>query len=218
MAKSVSPAAILAHRAGLPFVLTEFNSITCGGLPGLSNTFVTALWAPDAVFELERVGIEGIHLHARQRAINDPFTFDGPRFLARPLLYGLILAARTLGPDAHLVSAQLRKPSPRHLKVWAVKVGTNTLHVLLINKGPRRLRVNLRLPATAPATIERLLAPSASARLGVTLAGQSLNRDAQWTGARVTQVVHRVHGQYVIAVPRYSAALVSVRITQGSLR
>jgi hypothetical protein len=32
MARSVEPPAMLARRAGLPFVLTEFNSITCAVL------------------------------------------------------------------------------------------------------------------------------------------------------------------------------------------
>lgn len=217
MAQSVKPAVILARRAGLPFVLTEFNSITCGGLDGLSDAFATALWAPDAVFELERAGVEAVHLHARQTTINDPFRFDGRRFVARPLLYGLILFARTLGPDARLVQARLQSPSPRHLKAWAVKVGKHRLHVLLINKGSQRLRVSMQLPATAPATVERLLAPSPSARSAVTLGGQSLDQDARWTGARVVEVVRPRHRRYVVALPRYSAALLSVPTTRGSL-
>jgi hypothetical protein len=205
---------MLARRAGLPFVLTEFNSITCGGLDGVSNTFATALWAPDAVFELERAGVQAVHLHARQTTINDPFTFDGPRFVARPLLYGLILFARTLGPDARLAQTQTRSSSPEHLKVWAVKVGTHMLHVLFINKGPQQLRVSSQLPATAPAKVERLLAPSPSSRFGVTLGGQRLDRDARWVGARVTDVVRRAHRRYVVKLPRYSAALLSVRIAR----
>lgn len=218
MADSIKPAVTLARRAGLPFVLTEFNSITCGGLDGVSNTFSTALWAPDAAFELERAGVQAIHLHARQTTINDPFTFDGPRFVARPLLYGLILFARTLGRDAQLVQIHLRSPGAAHLKVWAVKVGTDTLHVLLINKGPHPLRVSSRWSATAPATMQRLLAPSPNATSGVTLAGQSLDQDAQWTGARVTEVVPRVRGHYLVTLPPYSAALLTVPITRGSLR
>ena len=218
MANSVIPPVVVARRAGLPFVLTEFNSITCGGLDRVSNAFATALWAPDAVFELERAGVHAVHLHARQTTINDPFTFDGPRFVARPLLYGLILFARTLGPDARLVHTQLRSPSPPHLKVWAVKVGRHTLHVLLINKGPQQLHVSLQLPATAPATLTRLLAPSPSARSAVRLGGQSLDRDARWAGARVAEPVRRDDRRYRVALPCYSAALLSVPITHGSLR
>jgi hypothetical protein len=58
MAASLRPAVDLAHSAGLPFRLTEVNSVTCGGVAGVSDTFVTALWAPDAMFELLRAGVD----------------------------------------------------------------------------------------------------------------------------------------------------------------
>ena len=68
---------------------------------------------------------------------------------ARPLLYGLILFARTLGPDAQLVTVRSRLSRARPTSAaWAVRVGRDTLHVLLIDKSRRAERVSLRLPAT----------------------------------------------------------------------
>ena len=43
---------MLAHGAGLRFRLDEVNSVTCGGTRGVSDTFATALWAPDALLSL----------------------------------------------------------------------------------------------------------------------------------------------------------------------
>ena len=37
----VASAVATAHAAGLRFRLTEFNSVTCGGKPGVSDTFAT---------------------------------------------------------------------------------------------------------------------------------------------------------------------------------
>jgi hypothetical protein len=31
----------------------------------VSDTFATALWAPDALFELLRAGIDGVNVHVR---------------------------------------------------------------------------------------------------------------------------------------------------------
>jgi hypothetical protein len=217
MAQSVKPALVIAHHAGYPFELTEFNSITCGGLTGVSNTFATALWAPDAEFELFRAGIQGIHLHARQYAINDPFTFDATGMTARPLLYGLILFARTLGPDARFVPLHLESGAALHLKAWAVEVGRDTLHVLLINKGPNRLRVGLSLPARGAGTVERLLAPGPDAVSGETLGGRWLGRDARWHGKPVRERVRGHSHRYQVAMPAYSSALLSVRLAGGSL-
>jgi hypothetical protein len=46
---------VRADAAWLREVRT-INSVTCGGVRGVSNTLVTALWAPDALFELRRRG------------------------------------------------------------------------------------------------------------------------------------------------------------------
>ncbi len=219
MAASVRPAVLIAHRAGFPFELTEFNSVTCGGLPGISNTYATALWAPDAAFELMTADVRAIHLHERETIVNDPFTFDPTGMQARPLLYGLMLFTRTLGPHARLVPLRLKSGAALHLKAWAVRVGARTLHVLLINKGPNSLRVGLDLPARGPASVERLLGPSPAATTGVTLMGQSFGHEATWQGRRVrTRIRPRARGRYTVPLPPYSAALLGLDVSPGALR
>jgi hypothetical protein len=218
MAQSVRPMVSLARRAGLTVRLTELNSVTCGGLQGVSNTFATALWAPDALFELIRAGVAAVNLHAREYAINDPFTFTQHGLLARPLLYGLILFTRTLGPGAQLVPVNLRGARALALKAWAVRIGHRQLNVLLINKGNRPIRVRLALPATASASLERMLAPSVTASAGVTLAGQSLGPDAMWSGNKQTEVVAPYADHYAVTLSPYSAALLSVRVAASVAR
>jgi hypothetical protein len=210
MGQSVKPVVQLAKRARLSARLTEFNSITCGGLPGVSGAFATALWAPDAIFELMRAGFDGVHLHARQHTINGPFTFDSHGLRARPLLYGLIMFARTLGPHARLVPLREQIPRSLPLKAWGVKVSGNSLHVLLINKGPRAVTVSLKIPATSPATVQRLVAPSVGATSGATLAGQTLDEDGAWSGPRQLQAVAPQRNVYRVTTGGYSAALLAV--------
>lgn len=210
MAQSVRPMVALARHAGLPARLTEFNSVTCGGLRGVSNTFATALWAPDAIFELIRAGLSAANLHVRVRAINAPFTFDARGLLARPVLYGLILFTRTLGPHAQLMPLQLHCPPSLRLKAWAVRVAGNHLHVLLIDKGPRAAVLSLDVPATKPAQVQHLLAPSVRSRAGVTLAGQTLGQNGRWSGPRDVEQVASHADRYSVTLSPYSAALFSV--------
>jgi hypothetical protein len=210
-ARLLRPVVDFVHtKAGLPFRLTEFNSITCGGLFGVSNSYATALWAPDAVFEYVRAGVRGVNLHARVHAINDPFTFDGPDLVAHPLLYGLILFARTLGPDARLVPTHLHATAP-NLKAWMVAVSNRTIHVLLINKGQTVASIGMALPFRAPASIERLLGASPAARTGETLGGRQLTADGRWSGKPLTEVVRPRRHTYTVALPPYSAALVTIK-------
>jgi hypothetical protein len=217
MAHSVKAVVLLAHRAGLPFRLTELNSVTCGGRPGVSDAFATALWAPDALFELLQTGVDGVNVHVRSGAINAAFTLTRDGLLARPLLYGLILFARTLGPGAQLVDSHLHAESSLHLKVWAVRLRDGILHVLLIDKSNHSVAVDLQLPAHGPATVERLLAPSVRSSADVTLGGQALGRDGDWVGQRVNQTIPHGHHGYELTVPGASAALLRVRLPPGVL-
>ena len=212
LAKDVAGAVRVAHDAGLKFRLTEFNSVTCGGEPGVSNTFATALWAPDALFTLMRAGVDGVNLHVRAYPINAPFTLTRRGLTPRPLLYGLIMFARALGADARLVRLQMSHPRSLNLSAWAVRVRGDMLHVLVIDKSNRTVRVDLHLPATGPAIVQRLLAPSASSTTGETLDGQRLGPNGTWIGKRLTQTITAGAHGYVLTVPRRSAALVGVRI------
>ena len=217
MAASLTPLVDDAHDAGLPLRLTELNSVNCGGRSGVSDAFATALWAPDALFSLLRAGVDGVNLHARAAAINSPFALGPGGLQARPLLYGLILFARTLGPDAQLVTLHSHLSRAANLAAWAVRVGGDTLHVLLINKSRRSERVSLRLPARGRAGVQRLLAPSAAARAGVTLGGRALAADGRWQGPGARQILTPRSGAYALNVHSMSAALITVRVRRGAL-
>ena len=211
-AARIKPTVALARRAGLPVRLSELNSVTCGGTPGVSNTFATALWFPDAVFEFARAGVSAVNLHVRAYTINAPFSFDRAGVSARPLLYGILLFRRMLGPGSRLVDVNTRSGSRAHLKVWAVRVGAHVLNVLLINKGTTSTTVKLDLPATRAASMIRLLAPSAASESGETLAGQRLSDQLTWIGRRRVETIRGAGGEYSVSVRGQSAAMLTVRV------
>ncbi len=210
IAKSIEPAVRLARRAGLPFRLTELNSVTCGGRPAVSDAFVTALWAPDALFELLRAGADAVDVHVRPGTVNAAFSLTSHGLSARPLLYGLILFARTLAPDSELAPVRVQGSHSLRLKAWAVRLRSGALHVLLINKGAEAVRVSLRLPGFAPASVERLSAPSVTSRTGTSLDGQHLSVAGRWLGSPPTARISPGAAGYEVTVPRLSAALLQL--------
>jgi hypothetical protein len=216
VARSVVPAVAIARRRGVPVLVTELNSVTCGGRRGVSNAFASALWAPDALFELLRAGAAGVNIHVRARAVNAAFALGPGGLDAKPLLYGLIAFARTLGPGAQLVPLHVSASVSLHLKAWGVRVRGDGLHVLLIDKGRQPVNVALRVPGTDAATIQRLLAPSAGARSGVTFDGEYLDVGGTWRGRSTAQTVRPGENGYPIMLPRYSAALVTLRLRPGT--
>lgn len=212
LAQGVKPAVLLSHRAGLPFHLTEFNSVTCGGTRALSRTFATALWTPNALFALLRVGVDAVDVHVRAHAYNAPFMVSRHGLRAEPMLYGLILFERMLRGPARLLPAQLHIGGRTRLTAWVVRAG-RTVRVLLVNTGRRGTDARLHLPAAGRggrAWVQRLLAPSLTATRHITLAGQSLGRSGRWRGRFTVQSVAPGAHAYVVAVPAGSAAMVTV--------
>jgi hypothetical protein len=217
MARTIENAVRAARRADLPVRLTELNSVTCGGRKGVSNTFATALWAPDALFELLNAGAISAAVHVRARAVNMAFSLTRRGLVADPLFYGLALFARTLGPNSQLLPVALQARPGLRLKAWAVRVGANTLHILLIDKSTRAVRVSLEIPATGPVTAQRLLARSARATSGVTLGGQHLDAQGRWVGASATETLRPGGGGYPVTVRGLSATLVTATVPTGAL-
>lgn len=213
LANSLSGAVQVAQRAGLPLRLTEVNSVTCGGRRGVSNTFATALWAPDTLFSMWNVGLSGVNIHMQPGDANAAFSVSSAGLVAHPLLYGMIMFARALGPGAKLAPVRTSGAPSANVKVWAVRCSGDRLKLLVLNKGGGRVNASLDLGAHAIASLQRLSAPSPAATSGVSLAGQQLGPQGQWLGTRIIQSVSpSPRGTYTVAMPAYSGALLTLHL------
>jgi hypothetical protein len=199
-----------AAQAGVPVRVTEVGTAVCGGLQGQSNTFATALWAPDALFNMVADGIAGINIHVRGNSFPNTALMITPQGIyPEPVFYGLATFVRTLGPGARLMNVSRTRGS-RALKVWVVHRRDGTLRVLYINKSSRPVSVKLRFHSKHPAWLQRLTAPSIYANQTVTLAGQRLGLSGRWQGKEITHHVANRRHAYKILVPADSAALLGV--------
>ncbi|KAF5371018.1 hypothetical protein D9615_010018 [Tricholomella constricta] len=65
----------LARGLGKPFIMFETNSATCGGLPGISDSFGAGLWALDYGLTMAATNFSGALLHVGgQNVYYNPFT------------------------------------------------------------------------------------------------------------------------------------------------
>jgi hypothetical protein len=200
----------LVHH--LAIRVSEMNTVACGGPASLVQSFATALWAPDALFEMVRSDVASVNWHIRAGTTNAPVVFGGHGMNARPELYGLALFARMMGPGAQLLGAQLDPSSARGVKTWAVRSG-GRVRILVINESTQRLSVRVARPPGISGTdgsLIRLLAPSVGATHGVTLGGQTIGADGRWHGHRVLEAVHERSRSYRLAIAGYSAALLAL--------
>ena len=211
LAQSVGASLALAHRRHLPLRITELGSASCTGHAGATDTFATALWAPDALFSLLAAGVDGVNVHSRWKTPNTPLN-GVPVLQARPLFYGLVTFARMLGPGARLLRTTVHASSTLALSTWVVHAQDGSTRALLINKSRNRLTVGVGLPTRSAAISEALRAPGATATSGLTLGGQTLGSDGLWHGTPSAVSVPRTSsGSYVTTVPGYSAVLLAAR-------
>jgi hypothetical protein len=201
-------------RLAVPLRLDEVNSVNCGGVRGISDTFASALWALDALFNVASTGISGVDFHTFPGARYAPFTFrrSGGRWMgaARPLYYGMLMFSQAAPPGSELLKGSGRLADG--LDMWATRGSDHRLRVALINYNPAKSRtVALRLPSAAgPGTLERLSAPALVAKRQVTLGGQAIDSaTGRLAGRPRTSTIANDDGLFPIRVPAASAALVT---------
>jgi glycosyl hydrolase family 79 len=214
LADSIAPFVGVAHARRVALRIDEMNSDSCGTAPGISDGFVSALWALDAVFEMARVGVDGVNIHTYPKATYQLFTFthrDGRwSGSVAPEYYGLEMFAQAAPPGARLldVSGALGLVRP-----WATRTTDGTVHVVLINEDTARSRaVTVRIPGVSgTATLTRLLGKGVSATTGVTLGGQTFGSATGALSGHSTVVgVTKTSRGYVVTLPRASAAMLTI--------
>jgi Glycosyl hydrolase family 79 C-terminal beta domain len=215
LAQQLTPYIRVAHGRGLPFRVDEMNSVSGSGRAGVSDTFASALWVLDALFNLAAVGVDGVNIHTLPNAGYQLFNFtetgSGWQAVIHPEIYGMLLFAQAFPPGAHLLPVTI-PGGP--VKMWATIAPDGRTRVVLINKDPANpVTVQLALPqAAGAASVERLSAPSIDATSGVTLGGETFG-DSTDTGTLAgqsqTETVDPVAGTYAVDLPAGSAALLT---------
>lgn len=218
LAAYLGPYVAMAHRRGVPARVDEINAVSCGGQRGVSDTFGSALWSLDALFELVRAGVGGVNFHTVPGTINEILgpSFSGGhwRISVHPEYYGLVMFAQAAPAGARLL--RISGTATVGVKTWATLAPDRALRVTLINKHLRRTEtVHLQVPARyASANVEQLRAPSVGARDRITLGGQSFGPDTttgRLTGPSQTPTLLPAKGTYVVRLPPASATLLTLR-------
>jgi len=217
LADSVIRYARLAHIRNMPLRIDEINSVSCGGVRGISDTFASALWTLDTLFELARVGVDGVNFHTFAGAAYAPFSFTRRhrvwRASVKPEYYAMLMFNRADPAGASLLRIDGRTPNSVH--AWATQSRNGTTQLVVINESARPRLITTKGPGnSSKAMLERLTAPGLRAGDGTKLAGQSFpahTSTAQPTGPRMTSTIKPEDGVYAISLPGASAALLTLK-------
>jgi len=212
--RSVSRASAIAFR------IDETNSVSCGGRPGISNTFASALWAVDYIAEAMSAGASGINFQGNPANCRgySPMCASSPERLARgalhaqPEWYALLLTRTLVG--GRPLRTTITSPGWANVAVTTLLARGGGLQFVIVENDPPgaggaalRLRVGGGLRR---ASVLALSAPSPNARSGVELGGRAVGSHGSLPGALTQRQISARGGVVALTVPPSSAALVTV--------
>lgn len=199
------------YETGLSFRLAETNSCYSGGKAGVSDTFASALWGAELMYQLADKGGMGINFHGGGYGWYTPIAGtpeDG--FIARPIYYGMLMFDRA-GPG-DLIRAQLEgiKQAPL-TTAYGLSGGKHGVRAVIFNKNQdRRVRIEVNANTSAErATLLRLHAPRVDDTTDVTFGGATVGPNGEWAAAR-EETLPMQDGKFTVDFPPASAGLIKV--------
>ena len=202
-------AAAARRETGLPFRLAETNSCYQGGKPGVSNTFASALWAAELMYQLAQAGAIGVNFHGGGYGWYTPVA--GTRengFVARPIYYGMLLFA--VAGAGRLVTTEIDGASDGALSAYGLMSDDDELKVVILNKSlDEDVTVTVNASGTKKASILRLLAARVDDTTDVTFGGSVVGNYGGWAPT-VAETPAVQHGELAFQMPKASGALVTL--------
>jgi hypothetical protein len=218
-ARSLATYMSLQAKNGVPVRIDEVNSVSCGGVAGISNTFASALWATGYIAQAMTAGTVGINLQGNP--VNcpgytpvcapDPLALAQGDLRAEPDWYALLLTSSLVG-DRPLPTTIAATPAP-NLAASSFLAPEHAVKVVLVDDEPpgsAPLALSLSLgSAIAKASILRLTAPAPSATSGVAIAGRAVATNGSWRAPTHPETVTAHAGTVALELAPGSGALVT---------
>ncbi len=210
----------IAQETEVPFRLDEANTVSCGGVPGISDTFASALWALSFMTESMRLGVAGINLEGNPTHCTGYTPVCAPSaeaaatgsLVAQPEWYALLLARSLIGTrPLRTIVGPANRPN---VVASAFRAADGTTQFVLVDDDPPGARsVAMRLHVGTGfhgGTVLSLTAPSPEALSGVELAGRAVAANGSWSQPSALPRAANDSGVITVDLAPSSAALVTV--------
>ncbi|OJT10820.1 Beta-glucuronidase [Trametes pubescens] len=232
---------MLAQTWGKPFLMFETNTASCGGFPGISDAFTSALWAVDYALQMANSNFTGALFHAGgQNVTYNPFTAAPTnessfhQWTVGPIFYAALAVAEALGStNTSRVKDLFPNNGNEFTPAYAIYENDQLARMMLVNflddpsgahdytaaisVGGQQFGEGNAVPAQVK--VKYLLAPSVAEKQNITWAGQTLGGrfqvDGRLKGTEDVQTVQcdQTANTCQIKVPAPGAALVFISDT-----
>lgn len=217
------PLVAVARGYELPIAMAETNSASCGGMPGVSNSFAAALWGLDYAFSMAQDGFVNADFHSSYRpggsSYNPVDTYGTQsasgewhyRNVAEPLYYGLYLFSKNAS-GKHLLPASIEGRA--NIRAYALSTCSRCdVKIVILNKdtaaaGSVQVRLDHKM---GPASLLLLSAPHLDSRAeDVRYGGQQFDSDGKIAAPETTAVTPDSKGTYTFTLPNSAAAVLTI--------
>lgn len=202
------------------FRMDETNTVSCGGRPGISDTFASALWAVSYITQAMSAGAVGVNLQGAPANCSgySPVCADSPASLAsgalhaQPEWYALLLTSMLTGDRP--LRTRVTAPQRPNLMLSALRAPEGSLRFVIVEDDPAGAPgVALKLHVGAQMRSARVLelsAPAPNSRSGILLGGRAVASDGSWQPPRQLRRIAVRGGVVSLSVPAARAVLVTV--------
>lgn len=164
----ISEALAAASLRALPVILDEVNSVSCGGQPGVSDSFASTLWVVDMLLRAAAGGISGVDIQVDPSQCEGytPLCAPDPRapgrLVERPIYSGMLLVRQLEGsymlPEGSM-SFSSRAPG---VTFYGVGMPDGSIAICIINTSSHPIANLVFAPGEVVKTMRvmRLSAPS----------------------------------------------------------
>ena len=197
-----------AQQSGIPWRMCETNSFSGGGLPGVSDTLLGALWTLDFLCLLARYGCSGVNIESGINQLGfvssySPIQDDGQgNNTAGVPYYGMLAFAAASAGRGESIALDVPPEQP-DLTAYAFGDRGRVRSVALVNRSTGPLQVSTAALGVHGATVHRLTGPSADSHTGVSFGGAAVDASGHWAEASRERI-----GDGLIRLSAMSAAVI----------
>ncbi len=195
-------------QSNIPWRMCETNSFFGGGRPGVSDTFVGALWTLDFMLLLGSYGCSGVNLETGVNQLGfvspySPIQDDGKGVnSAGAPYYGMLAFAEARKGNTDLRALDLPE-GMEELTAYAFGNNGAVRSVVIINRGSLEETISLSGLGLHSSSAMRLSAPAADSKSGITFAGSAVEATGHWAATQIERVA-----ESQVSVPAMSAIVV----------
>ncbi len=197
-----------SQQSGIPWRMCETNSFSGGGRPGVSDTFIGALWTLDYMLLLAEYGCSGVNIETGVNQLGfissySPIEDDGKGVnTAGVPYYGMLAFANAVAECNEIMSTEIDSPGA-NLTAYVLGAGGKLCCVVIVNRDSSRdAHVSIAELEMGHVSALRLLAPSPNSKTDVTFGGASVDAEGRWSAKSKERI--RVGN---VAIPRMSAVV-----------